>query len=290
MSNSKSIASAVFDSVLARLPLTTRRRILFYRAHGKFPRLKDPKSFSEKITWRILNDHSERLKWTCDKMEMKRQVVRLDPNILPVPTIWNGTDLQEALSLDFPSRWVLKPNHSSGLFHIGEGQPTLGELLEVTRGWLEVESRFSDYGEWAYQFAQPSFVLEPWIGGATNNDVPADYKIFVFHGVPELVQVHVGRGDAHSQYHYYPDWTPAPVTTSISGVHDLPVPATLPEMLRQASIIAEEFDFMRIDFYDVDGRVYFGETTPYPASGRRKFTPSAFDDELGSHWKLPGAS
>jgi len=147
--------------------------------------------------------------------------------------------------------------------------------------------RLEVLGEWPYKYARPMFVLEPWIGGRTPDDVPNDYKFFVFDGHPQLIQVHTGRGSRHRQYHYLPDWTPVAVRTSLSGDASLPRPPHLQEMLRQASIIGAPFDFMRVDLYDVEEFVYFGETTPFPASGMRRFDPRSFEMELGSHWTLP---
>ncbi|PKI90850.1 hypothetical protein CW368_09305 [Actinomycetales bacterium SN12] len=276
----------LFSGLLEQLPLTSRRKLLFLRSHGKLPNLKNPSTFSEKVTWRLLYDHNPELKWTCDKLLMKDKVRELDATVTPVDTVWSGTAISQLSSIALPHRWVLKPNHLSGDVYLGEGTPDLEDVAEKTSHWLHMQDRYQQLGEWAYQFARPLYLIEPWIGGNSLTEVPKDYKVFVFHGEPKMIQIHSGRGIDHRQYHVSPEWSPLDVKTSISS-EDIPErPVNLDEILRQARSIGGAFDFMRVDFYSVGDTVYFGETTPYPAGGRRRFHPEEFDRVLGSYWNL----
>ncbi|MGY2126975.1 ATP-grasp fold amidoligase family protein [Blastococcus sp. SYSU DS0617] len=262
--------------------------VLHVIAHRRMPRFRQPRTFSEKVVWRALYDRDPALAWTCDKLAMKERVQRLDPLIEPVPTLWSGTDVGELADVDMPERWVVKPNHTSGAVYIGKGSPDVVLLEALTADWL---SKFGEHeshylGEWPYSLARRLLIAEPWIGDPKGDEVPDDYKFFVFGGVPRMIQVHKGRGADHRQYHYLPDWTPAPVTTAVSDSSPLEVPTRLDEMLRQAAVIGRQFDFMRVDFYQVGERVYFGEVTPFPASGLRRFFPTSFDYKLGGYWKI----
>lgn len=276
----------LFNRFLHQLPVLSRRKLLFLRSHGRLPNLRNPSTFSEKVTWRLLYDHNPDLTWTCDKILMKERVRDIDPTVTPVDTIWSGTDIAELSRIDLPRRWVLKPNHLSGDVYLGEGKPDIEDITRKTSHWLSTQDRYDHLGEWAYQFARPLYLVEPWIGGDSLTDVPNDYKVFVFHGQPKMIQVHAGRGLDHRQYHLSPEWSPIDVRTSISSNEAPERPVHLDEILRQATSIGRIFDFMRVDFYSVGDRVYFGETTPYPAGGRRKFYPEEFDRILGSYWDL----
>lgn len=286
--NPKSHLASLYHIFLENLSLENRRKIMFVRAHKKWPNFREPKSFSEKIVSTALFDKRENFAWTCDKLQMKIHSVELCPGIKPVPTVWSGTDLSELAHVNMPERWVLKPNHlAGGVILIGEGAAEIASIRAQTKDWLRDDHLARMHGEWPYQRADKAFILEPWIGGVGLDDVPNDYKVFVFHGVPHLIQAHTGRGQAHKFYFYDTEWNPVDVKTSKTDDGFIERPAGLNEMLRQAGEIGKAFEFIRVDFYDVDGIVYFGETTPYPASGNRRFDPWSFDLELGSKWILP---
>lgn len=279
-----------YKPLLSLMPMQVRRIYLFWRAHKKFPRLKRPVTFSEKITWRILNDRRDILSWTCDKYEMKQRVVELDPSVNVVPTLWYGTDVREIDGFDLPNSWVIKPNRqSSGRVHFQNGPANIAALREKTSRWLEGEKEHIDWlGEWAYSQARSGLLIEPRLEGPTAEEPPVDYKVFVFGGRAQLIQVHIGRGDRHRQFHLDRDWNETGITTSLSS-DDAPPPrpVSLELMVSQAENIARDFDFLRVDFYEQAGVPYFGEVTPYPAGGLRKFSPESTDEALGLLWELP---
>ena len=283
----RTYAKNVFHQALDSLPTRTRRQILYLRHHRRLPDFTHPISFSEKVNWRILNDRREVLRWTCDKAAMKQIVPTLSPSVNTPPSLWRGTDVTEIGRLSLPHRWVLKPNHLSGSVYIGTGEPQLDKLASISRKWLESSKQYLHNGEWAYQMAEPTILLEPWIGEHDSPDPPNDYKVFTFNGEPTVIQVHSGRTTGHEQFHYTPDWRRLDVRTAISAEYDISPPPNLPLMLSQAREIGQQFDFMRIDFYDSPAGLFFGEVTPSPAGGLRRFTPYSFDLWLGKHWQLP---
>lgn len=272
-------------STVYRLPAGLERRLLFSFYHRRIPRFGKPATFSDKVNWRILNDRRPLLEWTCDKLAMKDYAADAGLAGLRVPrTIWSGTDLSELRSTDLPEHWVLKPNHRSGLIHFGRGQADPQELAAVTAGWLD-PFEASAMHEWAYTAARPMFLVEELLGppGAP----PPDYKIFVFGGKPELIEM-VNRYDGNQQRLYWADWSPLDVLWGPQGIAPIaPPPPELPEMLEIAARLGEPFDFIRVDLYDVDGAILFGELTPYPCGGLERFRPASFDVELGEKWQLP---
>lgn len=272
----------IYWAVLRHLPVSVRRHVQYTKAHRRRLHLRAPKRFSEKVNWRIAHDRRPVIEWTCDKLRMKKAA---EVAGLRVPrTIWSGVDVAEILDLDLPTRWVLKPNHRTGLVHLGEGPPT-EELLEAaTSGWLK-ETQSDLRGEWAYSQATPCLLVEEWVG--PTDEVPADYKLFVFDGVPHVIQVDTNRFSGHQRRFYRPDWTPLDVKHTFPLAPVEPAPDLLDDMLDAAAKLGAEFDFIRVDLYVTPTALYFGEVTPYPGGGLERFEPRWLDQELGEAWTLP---
>ena len=265
------------------VPFSVRRQLRYYRRFGRTLSLRHPQRFSEKVTWRILYDRRPMLLGTCDKLQMKEHALATAPDLVRVPrTYWQGTDVSELAGVDLPARWVLKPNHRSGLVLFGEGRADVDDLRERTRGWTE-SVHWQVTREWAYSDAAPVMVVEEFLG---TGDPPADYKVFVFDGVPRMVQVHTSRFGEHQSRQYTPDWEPIAWNAGYSAGPDQPRPERLADMLRAASAMAEGFDMLRVDFYEIDGVLWFGELTPYPGAGLILWDPP-LDEAMGSWWTLP---
>lgn len=276
----------VLTAMIYYLPTGIERRILFGLVHNRIPHFGNPDTFSDKINWRILNDRRPLIEWTCDKLAMKDYVLRESPAGLHVPrTIWSGSDLRDLEIDKLPEHWVLKPNHRSGLIYFGVGRPDHRELSALTTTWLSTFEA-SRLREWAYSKARPMLLVEELLGepGAP----PPDYKFYVFDGKVAVVEVHTDRYTGHKTRLYTPDWSPLDVSCDAAGLAPVaPPPPNLDQMLSIAARLGSPFDFMRVDLYDVDGTIAFGEFTPYPISGLGRFTPASFDTELGKAWTLP---
>jgi hypothetical protein len=277
-------------SLTCKLPSSLSRRALFFYYHRRFPRVKNPVTFNEKVNWRILKDRREILTWTCDKLAMKdyaSSVQAATDHGLRVPrTLWSGVDVRELESVELPEHWVLKPNHRSGRVFFGHGQPDIAALQEAVKGWLR-PAEAVDLNEWAYLKARPMLLAEEMIG--VPGSPPSDYKFGVFDGKVGVVEVHDDRYNDHHQRWYLPDWTPLEVTSDgypMQPAEPSP-PINFSKMIAIASELGRSFDYMRVDLYNVGGDIFFGELTPYPASGFDRFDPASFDGELGAKWELP---
>ena len=281
------------DALLAlayKLPSNLSRRAVFFYHHRRFPRVKTPVTFTEKVNWRILKDRREILAWTCDKLAMKDYVGNIQgaaTHDVRIPrTLWSGTDVTELENINLPEHWVLKPNHRSGLVFFGHGQPDVPVLREMTQGWLR-SAEGVDLHEWAYLKARPLLLAEELLG--VPGSPPSDYKFFVFAGKVAAVEVHADRHSDHRVHYYLPDWTSLEVTYGSVQLSpaEAPPPGNLARMVAIASELGRSFDFIRVDLYSVGDEVFFGELTPYPGSGINPFVPNSFDDELGAKWELP---
>jgi len=270
------------------IPVSLLRQALYVSVMHKRGNFTEPKTFNEKVNWRIFNDRRDRIVKACDKMWMKETARATYPSAdLRIPeTYWSGTDLREAPDLATLPPWVLKPNHSSGRAKFGpDPEIDLDSLLVETSAWLDETP--TELGEWGYSQARRLLLLEERIP-TPDGQPPTDYKFFAFDGQIELIQVNRGRFAKKLSASFMDvDWRPFPVCQPGRPVVDEQRPPELDKMVEMAHVLAADWDFIRIDLYAVDGEVWFGEYTPYPGSGLLPYKPMSFDFEQGSHWNLP---
>jgi len=259
---------------------------MYFRVFLGRPHLDNPRTFNQKVNWRVLNDRRAVIAMTGDKLAMKAYARRTCPQVRIPRTLWTGTDLAELTAVDLPAQWVLKPNHGTQRVYIGAGRPDPRALRLETAGWLD-ESMYDVTCEWAYTQGRRLLLLEEFIGG--GDEVPADYKLHVFDGEVRAIAVDTARFGDHQRRIYDGDWRPLPYlhgrTTTLAPV--TAPPPSLDAMKSIATALAGDLDFVRVDLYDVDGEIWFGEMTASPAAGLDRFTPRGLDAELGRHWRLP---
>jgi hypothetical protein len=270
---------------MIRLPLLLERELWFIHSHRRLGHFRRPTTFSEKLNWRILHDRRPLLAWTCDKLRMKEEAARYG---VPSPrTYWSGADLTTLVNVALPEAWVLKPNHRSGLVYFGRGPVTeydVAKLQAVTHGWLD-DAQGRLYREWAYVQARSCLLVEEMLGDQPL--APPDYKFFMFDGQPHLISVTTERRRKHGMRFYVPPWEPVQCSCGYPvGPLEEP-PDRLDQMLDIAARLAQPFDFIRIDLYDVGETIYLGEYTPYPNGGMRPYRPFIVERELGAAWQLP---
>lgn len=278
--------SWAFTRAVGWLPDRLLRNLYYQYKFNRLPDLRAPNHFTELIQQRMLEDRSDQVAWTCDKLRMK-EFALANTSAARVPdTYWSGVNVRHLGDVDLPADWVLKPNHRSQTVFLGEGHPDLDHLADLTKGWLRMYER-AYLGEWAYRKARRCLMAEERLG---DHCVINDYKFYVFGGVPRLIHVDTDRFSNHKRRFYTTDWQPLEYRNVYPLAPVQPPPKCLDKMLTAAADLGRAFDFIRVDLYDVDGEVYFGELTPYPGGGMEPFTPQSVDRELGDFWKQAAAS
>jgi hypothetical protein len=272
----------VWDA-LAALPLPVRRQALFIAYHNRIGHFGKPRTFNEKVNWRIINDRRDLLVWTCDKLLIKSMAHQY---AISVPeTLWSGVDVEALPFDDLPASWVLKPNNCSGFVLFGSRHSPGREVIRAVADVWKNDRSAMQKGEWAYTRAEPGFLLEERIG--SSRETPNDYKVYVFDGEPYMILVDVDRFSNHCSRFYSPDWRPMPFRDRVPVSEEVAKPDCLNAMLEVARIVAAGFDFLRVDFYIEQEHAYLGEVTPYPGGGLEPFEPRRADFELGKAWRLP---
>lgn len=252
----------------------TRVGIAYRWRHGNWPSLVNPKKFTEWVQWRKLNDRDlDRARMT-DKAHSKRLAAAELGEDFIIPSLWQGNELP--CTAAWPMPFIVKANHGCGQFVVVRNEEDYRRALKLAPRWIK---RF--YGswldEWHYRSADRSILVEPFI--SPSEALPVDYKIYVFGGRAVAVQVHEGRGVDHRWRQYDRCWRPLSRNADRGEA-----PASLAVMLDAAERLARDHDFIRVDFYEVDGRPLFGEFCLYPGSGLDPFNPPSIDAWLGAHW------
>lgn len=278
----------MYRGIERRLPPIPRRYFVHAVKHRRILNLNNPKTFNEKITWRMLFDRRDILAPTCDKLAMKSLARERAADLVRVPqTLWIGTDVRELAESALPEHWVLKPNHRSGLVYFGHGTANTEEILEATVGWLD-EVNWQDMGEWAYSQAKRVLLVEEFIG--VPGTPPVDYKFEVFDGLVQLLLVYMGRFEDLRGYLFDRDFNRVAAQDAseiLRENEDVQKPVNYERMLEAAERIGRGYDYLRVDLYDTGDQVWFGEVTPYEGGGTARFRPKSFDKKLGSYWTLP---
>lgn len=262
----------------------------FRQVFGSFPWLWTPRSFNEKILSKKLFDRHPLRPRVADKYAVRCYVhERLGPKeaediLVPVHQV---VDRVEDLSFSsLPDAYVVKATHGSGWnVIVRENEtPDPGRIREQCRRWLA-----STYGqdrlEWVYARIEPRLLVEQMLV-TDEGEIPADVKFFVMNGSVELIQVDTDRFQGHERTLYRPDWTPLDVELEHPRGPVTEPPENLDRMRHLAKQLADPFDFIRVDLYEVESSVFFGELTSFPGSGFERFDPPSFDLELGERWEI----
>jgi TupA-like ATPgrasp len=257
----------------------------YVKAHAAFPNIISPVTFNEKVLCRTLFDRRPLLTRIADKAAVRSYVEsRLGHQILP--KLYHLTTRPDTIPFDeLPDRFVVKPTHGSGWVQLVTNKATLDRttLIKTCADWLK-RSYYKETREILYRDIEPRIIVEEFIDDGSGT-APIDYKLFVFGGTVELIQVDAGRFTGHRRLLYTPDWEKLDVRLEYDKIPgDVPRPAHLGEMIAAAETIGRDWDFIRADFYDTAVRLYFGELTLTPEAGNSRFHPKAFDRYLGGLW------
>ena len=279
----------VLKRVLRILPDEQYIRLLYLAKFKKRLRLRDPKTFNEKLQWLKLHNRKPEYTTMVDKHEAKAYVAERigDSFIIPTLGVWDSFD-----EIDFdalPDAFVLKCTHDSGGLVICRDKNTLDKAAarEKISSCL-AKNYYWDYREWPYKGVNPRIIAETYLPG-DGGELP-DFKFMCFNGKVKSIMVCSQRGteDGLHVTNYDPQWNVQPFERGYP-IAENPVqkPQRLEEMIRLAEQLAEGIPYLRVDFYETQGKIYFGELTFFPGSGYSRFRPREWDEILGSWIRLP---
>lgn len=255
----------------------------FILKHKYIPRLTKPRSLSEKIQYIKLYNRNPVRKLIVDRLKVRSYVSEKSSSCKLVNILWSGTSFTKAAWETLPRKCVIKANHGSGMtMIIDKNLVSVEDVINKTEEWMKLD--YSRIGrEWVYKGIDRYLLVEEML--TFGDDVPPDYKFFVFNQKVELVQVDLDRFSNHSRNLYSRNFDKLDATLSYSGTEGIAKPKAFEKAIRIAEELSVDFDFIRVDLYLIDDEVYFGELTNTPENGFGRISPKELDFELGE--KLP---
>lgn len=276
-------ADRAYTGVLNRLPLRAGLQLRYFKSYQRFPKLDRPLLFSEKC--QALKLLRPDLGQYIDKVRVKDFVRHRIGDEYVIPTLYAAPALPPRAERTWPVPYVIKTNHGSGGNIFVRSAPDW-DVIEPQLERMLAYDFSAVSGETFYGAIDRQILIEPFI--ADGPDLPLDYKIFTCDGEPQFIQVDTDREHAHKRVFFDRDWQRLPIRL---GYPDDPRPIGRPvqldRMLELATTLAHGFGFVRVDFYEVGGRLLFGEMTFTPESGLMRFEPESVDAELGARWPWP---
>lgn len=266
-----------------RIMLPLQYRIKFNRKCN----LKNPRRWTEKLQLYKMYYRNPLLHQCVDKYEVRKYVESKGcaDNLVKIYGVWD-----HASDIDFstlPSSFVLKTTNGGGGEDVvlvrDKGQTDLVEKVK----FLDAKRVKEVNGgrEWAYTgIDKPRIIAEELLVNTENPSMDIeDYKILCFHGEPQYIWVDTDRYTNHKRDFYDTNWTHINVMSEYPNSNNkITQPINFEEMLKVARKLSKDFPFVRVDLYNLSGKIYFGELTFYSSSGYASFSPDEFDYTLGS--------
>ncbi len=268
-------------------------RLRYYHGFKRFPNLTNPQTFNEKINaYKFMGDRYNFAMY-ADKVAVKDYITAKIGAKHVIPTLYAGETLPPREERTWALPYVIKMNHGSGW--------NILVRTEAERNWDEIEKKIAkwskltfgrDTGEVHYSQIKPQVLVEEFLTTPTGKS-PIDYKFHMIHGQAEFTELDIDRETNPTYAYYDKDWNQLPFSIdeftdkfSPLAIKSVPRPQNYETMLHLAEVLSADFPLVRVDFYNLDGHIYFGELTFTPFAGFCYFKPSSFDDYYGAKLQL----
>lgn len=267
----------------------------YYAYLHRFPNLKEPKDLNEKILYMKL--YTDTSKWTelADKYKVRDYVKQcgLGEYLIPLVGVWYDVN-----DIDFdklPQSFIFKANNGVGKSELLMVRDKCKLDIEETKKFLDELLKRKHVGvlsgEPQYKDMKPCIIAEELLPSEEGEKSPADYKIYCANGKARYIWMCSDRDSTGTDVMTYDcNWNPRPDLCIFDSRYRegkvCPKPQNLEEMIRVAETLVKPFPFARLDLYNINGKIYFGEMTFTPFGGMINFHPQSFLDEIGSEIDL----
>lgn len=287
--------SAIGIAIISRVGFLFSDRLylkLLFRLKMGYPlNLNNPKTYSEKLQWLKLYNRKPEYTVMVDKYAVKQYVAdRVGAEyVIPTLGVWERVE-----DIDFdklPNKFVLKTTHDSG-----------GIVICLDKNTFDIENAcqrlnknlkqnfFKILREWPYKNVPPRIIAEEYIVDNSRNDLP-DYKFFCFDGEVKAMFVAVDRSSVveETKFNFYDmNFNLLPFTNGHpNSRYEIEKPTCFQQMKNLATELSKNIPHVRVDFYEVNGRIFFGEITFFHWSGMQPFVPVEWDYKFGEWIHLP---
>lgn len=266
-------------------------RCRYRAAFNKKLNLDSPKTFNEKLQWLKIYDHNPAYTNMVDKYEVRNYIAQTIGNRYLIPLLGKWNDINDINFDKLPNKFVLKCTHDSGGVVICTNKKELN--IKKTKKFLEkkLNTNFFYRGrEWPYKNVTPRVIAEQYMVDESGYELK-DYKWFCFNGEPKIMFVATDRenNDVETKFDFFDmEFKHLPFLNGHpNSEKKIEKPSTFEEMKKLAADLSKNIPQVRIDFYDINGKVYFGEITFFHWSGMVPFEPEEWDYKLGNYIELP---
>lgn len=287
----------IFYKILSIKPEWVKNDELFLKARyslsfGRGLRLDNPQTYSEKLQWLKLYNHRPEYTTMVDKYAVKEYVANIigEEHVIPTYGVWEKPEDIEWDKL--PSQFVLKTTHDSGGIVICRNNNQIDKhAAEKKLNDALKHDFYSVNREWPYKNVPRRIIAEQYIESNTETHDLPDYKFFCFDGVVKALFVATERQNPNEEVKFDffdPDFNSLPIRQGHEHAKKLPQkPKSFEEMKMIASKLSKGIPHVRIDLYEVDGKVFLGEMTFFHFSGFTPFVPEEWDYRFGEWLVLP---
>lgn len=258
---------------------------------GKKLNLDNPVTYNEKLQWLKLYDRKPEYTKMVDKYEAKKYVADIigEEYIIPTLGVWDNVN-----DIDFdtlPNQFVLKCTHDSGGLVICKDKAELDiENAKNTLNHFLNRNFYNVHREWPYKDVKHRIIAEKYMEDESGKDLK-DYKFFCFNGEPKLLYISEGLSDHSTAKISFADmdYNIAEFKRNdFKPFNELPKkPINFEKMKELAKVLSKDRAFIRVDFYEINKKIFFGELTFFPCSGYLPFDPEKYDKILGDWITLP---
>ena len=288
--NPRKLVAAGLVRIARIFPDELYLKLLFRLRMGYKLDLDNPQTFCEKLQWLKLHNRKSEYPQMVDKYDAKQYVANIigEKYIIPTIGVWNRVE-----DIDFdklPNQFVLKCTHDSGGIVIckDKSQLDINAAKKLLRRGLK-KNYYWQNREWPYKNITPRIICEKYMVDESGYELK-DYKWFCFDGVPKALFIATDRGvkGEETKFDFYDaDFNHLPFTNGHPNASkEIKKPAGFELMKQLAAKLSQGQPHLRVDFYDINGEIYFGELTFYHWSGTMPFEPMEWDYKFGSWIKL----
>ena len=246
--------------------------LMYFKHFKSFPNLKNPQTFNEKLQWLKLYNRKQQYITMVDKFAVKEYVASIigEQYIIPNLGVW---DKFEDIDFDsLPDQFVLKCTHDSGGLVICKEKNNFQKKYAMDKINKSLKRNYYYYGrEWPYKNVKPRIIAEKYMTDDNSSEGFTDYKFFCFNGNVDCVMVCLERYTGDTKFYFFDkDWKLKRLNKRGKVAPEgftIPKPACIDQMFDLAAKLSNNIPFVRVDLYQSNGQVYFGELTFYPDSG-----------------------
>ena len=277
------------DDILNKISYKQELQNWYRRVTGKYLNLDNPRTFNEKIQWLKLYDSTPIKTRLADKYLVRDWVKEKigEQYLIPLLGVY---DKFEEIDFDkLPNQFVIKCNHGSAMNIIvkDKSKLDLNDAKEKLDKWMNTNFAFKYGFELHYRDIEPKIIIEQYMDDGTGD--LKDYKYTCFDGKPEFIWIDSDRHTVHKRNLYDLNWKQLPykVNSKYDTFKSPEKPDCLEKMTELAAKLSKGFPYVRVDFYIINNKIYFGEMTFTSSSGTEDIQPRSFDIYLAKQIKLP---